>query len=82
MTLSNKSDGSASISLAKQHPMASWMRDISFIGTRRHQGLMFEFINHAIQVYETIREAQKSWSTLQSCRGGTGNLPNVEKKNV
>ena len=59
ISLSNKSDGSGSITFGPQHPMASWMGGMSWPGMGQYQGPMFEYVENAKTVYETIRDAQK-----------------------
>lgn len=59
ISLSDRSDGSGTITFGQENPMAAWMGGMSWPGMNQYQP-MFEFVKNARSVHDMIRDAQKS----------------------
>lgn len=60
VALSERSDGSGTITFGALYPMGRWVPDGSWPGASRYAPPAFEMVEQAKRVYETIRLAQKS----------------------
>jgi hypothetical protein len=61
LSLSERSDGSGTISFAAQHPMASLFGGMSaWPGAEQFFGPCFDLVPNARTIYESIRNAQAS----------------------
>jgi hypothetical protein len=59
ITLTEKSDGSGTITLGPTHPMLGWLGGASWPGTQQYSPPGLDLIDDACSVYETIRAAQR-----------------------
>ena len=60
VSLSERSDGSGTITFGPLYPMGRWMPAGSWPGAGRYAPPAFGMVEQAKRVYETIRQAQKS----------------------
>jgi len=59
VSMSEKSDGSGTITLGPNHPMYGWFGGSNWPGAGQYCAPSLELIDGARNVYETIREAQR-----------------------
>jgi len=59
ISLSEKSNGSGTITFGQQNPFSSWMTGMHWPGMGQNQAPMFELSEEVANVYNIIRDAQK-----------------------